>query len=303
MSFSLIQLRLLIGKLVDVELAGGEHDFAGGAVDVVAVDVDVGKVVVGADLLDLAEGVLEGVPVPEADVLEGGLVVGGVGGGDGGFGGELVLVEAVEAEGLAGHLDVVGDVRSFAVELVGLDDEAADVPADEGEHDVADGGGSDGGGDEAAARDADGVDGGEDGSGDEGERDEQQAGEGDVGVGVVDAVEDGVVVEEELEAAEVDVDGEDEEEEGESDGGAAPGGGAVKPVWRLSSARVLVVMTKKTAAAAQMTRARVRSQSMRRSQAGRVKRKKLRGLAKMGSASGAVAAGRTRRARAWASPR
>jgi hypothetical protein len=65
------------GQLVDVELAGGEHDFAHGAVDVVAVDVDVGEVVVGADFLDLAQGVLQGVPVPEADVLERGLVVGG----------------------------------------------------------------------------------------------------------------------------------------------------------------------------------------------------------------------------------
>ena len=69
----------------------------------VAVDVDVGEVVVGADFLDLAQGVLECVPVPEADVLERGLVVGGVGGFDGGFGGELALGEAVEAEGLAGH--------------------------------------------------------------------------------------------------------------------------------------------------------------------------------------------------------
>ena len=102
------------GELVDVELAGGQHDLAGGAVDVVAVDVDVGEIVVGADFLDLAEGVLEGAPIPEADVLEGGLVVGGVGGFDGGFGGEFLLVEAVETEGLAGGLDVAGDVRGFA---------------------------------------------------------------------------------------------------------------------------------------------------------------------------------------------
>ena len=67
------------GELVDVEFAGGEHDFAGGAVDVVAIDVDVGEIIVGADFLNLAKGVLEGVPVPEADVLEGGLVIGGVG--------------------------------------------------------------------------------------------------------------------------------------------------------------------------------------------------------------------------------
>ena len=129
------------GELFDVELAGGEHDLASGAVDVVAVDVDVGEIVVGADLLNLAESVLEGAPVPEADVLQGGLVVGGVGCFDGGFGGKLLLVEAVEAEGLAGELDVVGDVRALADELVGLDDEVGDVPADEAEGDVADSGG------------------------------------------------------------------------------------------------------------------------------------------------------------------
>ena len=66
-----------LGQLFDVHFAGGEHHLAHLAVDLVAVDVDVGEVVVGADFLDLAEGVLQGVPVPQADVLEGGLVVGG----------------------------------------------------------------------------------------------------------------------------------------------------------------------------------------------------------------------------------
>ena len=75
--------------------------------------------------------VLERVPVPEADVLEGGLVGGWIGGVDGGFGGKLALDEAVETEGLAGALDVVGDVGGLADELVGLDDEVADVPADD----------------------------------------------------------------------------------------------------------------------------------------------------------------------------
>ena len=163
-------------------------------------------------------------PIPEADVLEGGLVVGGVGCLDGGFGGEFLLVEAVETVGLAGGLDVVGDVGLFADELVGLDDEVADVPADEAEGDVADGCGRDGGGDEAAARDANRVDGRDDGAGDEGEGDEEEAVDGDVGVSVVEAVEDGVVVEEELVAADVDHAGDDEEEEGDGDGEAAPGG-------------------------------------------------------------------------------
>ncbi len=201
------------GELVDVELALGEHDLAGGAVDAVAVDVDVGEVVVGADLLDLAEGVLERVPVPEADVLERGLVVLGVGGVDGGFGGELVLREAVEAVGGARGFDVVRDVRLFADELVGLDDEGGDVPADEAEDDPADGGGSDGGGDPSAGASADAVDGEHDGAGDEREGEDQQAVDGDVRVGVVDAVEEGVVGEQLLEAVDVDVDRDDQQQE------------------------------------------------------------------------------------------
>ena len=38
-------------KLVDIEFAGREHDFARGAVEVIAIDVDVGKVVIGTNLL------------------------------------------------------------------------------------------------------------------------------------------------------------------------------------------------------------------------------------------------------------
>ena len=134
-----------LGEFVDVEFAGGEHDLAQGAVEGVAVDVDVGKVVVGADLLDLAQGVLEGAPVPEADVLEGGLIFCGLGGFDGGFGGKLALEEAIEAEGSASHLDVVGDVGLLANEFVGFDDEVGDVPADYCEDEVTERCGSDGG--------------------------------------------------------------------------------------------------------------------------------------------------------------
>ncbi len=103
-----------LGEFVDVEFADSEHDFALCAVDCVAIDVDVGEVVVGANLLDLAEGVFEGLHVPEANVLEGGLIVGGIGRAHGGFGGEFSLGEAVEAVGLAGHLDVVDDVGLLA---------------------------------------------------------------------------------------------------------------------------------------------------------------------------------------------
>ena len=104
----------------------------------VAVDVDVGKVVVGANLLNLAQRVLQRMPVPEANVLQSGLVVGWIGCADGGLGGKLALREAVEAICLAGHLDVVGDVGLLADKFVGLDDEAADIPADHADRDITD---------------------------------------------------------------------------------------------------------------------------------------------------------------------
>ena len=51
-------------KLVNVQLARGEHHLASHAVDFIAINVDVGKVVVGTDLLDLPQSVLQRMPVP-----------------------------------------------------------------------------------------------------------------------------------------------------------------------------------------------------------------------------------------------
>ena len=57
-------------QFVDVQLARGEHHLAGRAVDFIAIDVDVGKVVVGADFLNLTQRVLQRTPVPQPDVLQ-----------------------------------------------------------------------------------------------------------------------------------------------------------------------------------------------------------------------------------------
>jgi len=57
-----------------------------------------------ANLLLLAQGVLQGVPVPQADVLQRGLIVGWVGGIDGGLGGKLTLLKLVRAVCLLGDL-------------------------------------------------------------------------------------------------------------------------------------------------------------------------------------------------------
>ena len=66
-------------QLFDVELANGQHLLAEFAVEYIAIDIDVGEVVIGSDLLHLTQGVLQRSPVPEADVLKRWLVVAGVG--------------------------------------------------------------------------------------------------------------------------------------------------------------------------------------------------------------------------------
>ena len=59
-----------LGQFVDVQLARSEHHLAQGAIDYIAIDVDIGKVVVGTDFLNLPQRVLQRLPIPQADVLQ-----------------------------------------------------------------------------------------------------------------------------------------------------------------------------------------------------------------------------------------
>ena len=213
------------GQFLYAHLAGGEHDLADLSVDLVAVEVDVGEVVVGTDFLNLAEGVLEGVPIPEADVLEGDLVVSGIGGFEGGLRRELVLHQAIEPVGLARGLNVESDVGLFAHQLVGFHDEAAHVPGGNLNEEIADQGGDGREEEPAHARARGKVDEGEDGAENERQRNQQQSAVDDVGIGVGDAAEDGVIFKQELETGDVDAHRDDEEQEGDGDGEGAPGGG------------------------------------------------------------------------------
>src|SRR5580658_5495248 len=83
-------------------------------------------------------------PVPEPDILQRGLIVGWIRCSNGGLSGKLTLSKPVKAICLAGHLNVMSDVRLLANELVGLDDEAADIPADYTDRDITNHGGSSG---------------------------------------------------------------------------------------------------------------------------------------------------------------
>ena len=68
-----------LGQLVHIQLAPGEHDLAHGAVDLIAIDIDIWKVVVSPDLLNLAQRILQRPPIPQPDVLERRLVICGIG--------------------------------------------------------------------------------------------------------------------------------------------------------------------------------------------------------------------------------
>ena len=194
-----------LGQLLDVQLARRQHHLAHGAVEVVAIDVDVGKVVVSANLLLLAQGVLQRVPVPQADVLQRGLIVGRVGGIDRGLGGKLALGELVQPISLLGELDVVGDVGSLAHQLVRLDDEVADVPAHQAQREIAEHGRNHGGDKQFRSRAAQRIDQRDARAEEKRRADNQQAAERHMRVRVVDALEDGVMVQHALEAADVHV--------------------------------------------------------------------------------------------------
>ncbi len=116
-------------KLVDVQLACGEHHLASRAVDFIAINVDVGKVVIGADFLNLTQRVLKCMPVPQPDVLKRSLIVRRIGRLDGRLSGKLALRDLVQSVGLPRQVDVVGNVGLLANQFVRFDDKAADVPA------------------------------------------------------------------------------------------------------------------------------------------------------------------------------
>ncbi len=116
-------------ELLDVQLPRAKHYFANLAVDFIAINVDVGKVVISADFLDLAERVLQCPPVPEPDVLKRSLIVRRISRLDSRLRRKLALHDLVQSIGLACQLDVVGNVGLLANQLVRLHNKATDVPA------------------------------------------------------------------------------------------------------------------------------------------------------------------------------
>ena len=211
------------GKFVNVQFAGGEHYFAQASANLVAIDVDIGKIVVGANLLFLAQRILERLPVPEPYVLERRLVVGRIRSARRGFGRELALRKAVQPVRLAGHCNVVGNVRPLAVELVRLHQKGADVPANRTEHHKTHGRGNNRQGQPPPARTQHPDGDGNDPSDHQRHGDKQHPQQRDVRVRVRNAIEDGVMLEEQLEAAYIFTHCKGEQQKAHRDGDAAPG--------------------------------------------------------------------------------
>ncbi len=132
-----------LGELIDVELACGKHHLTRCAVDFIAIDIDIGKVVVGSNFLNLTQRVLECAPVPQSDVLQCSLIVCRIGRLDGRLSGKFAVRKAVQSIGPPRQVNIVGNVGSLANQFVGLHDKAADVPAQYLKYEIRDDGGSD----------------------------------------------------------------------------------------------------------------------------------------------------------------
>src|SRR6267378_6507528 len=130
-------------QLVDVQLARREHHLADRAADLVSVNVDGGKLVIGPDFLNLPQRVLQSAHVPQTDIFERRLIIGRFDCLDPGFRGKRVRLYPVERKCAPCHLYVMRNERTLPHQLVRPHDEATDVPAHHADKDVADEGRSD----------------------------------------------------------------------------------------------------------------------------------------------------------------
>ena len=105
-------------QLVQAEFANTQHHFLWLSVDDVAIHIDVGKVVVRTNLLDLAERRLQRAPVPQTNIVEGVRVSGRIEHGIREPRFERKFLHMIQAEGLSRQSDIVPDVWRLADEFV-----------------------------------------------------------------------------------------------------------------------------------------------------------------------------------------
>ena len=112
------------GQTFVVQFAWREGHLPVGPVDPIAIVVDARKIIIGSNLLELGESGAQGLMVPQANVAHGGLMRADLVAGQVLEGGELALLEAVEAVGLAREFDGARDVGPLLVDLIRGHDEA-----------------------------------------------------------------------------------------------------------------------------------------------------------------------------------
>ena len=117
----------LFRQLIDIKLTGRDHHLPHLAANRVTVNIDIRKVVVGSDLLDLPQRVLESVPIPQADVGERAAVCGQIERGGCYVSGVIANLDILDIETGARAGDVVFDIRRLAVEFVRFNDKALNI--------------------------------------------------------------------------------------------------------------------------------------------------------------------------------
>ena len=107
-----------------VQLARGKVNLTVPSVDRVPVVIDGHEVVVGADFLELLEGLHQEITLPQADVVDGGAIRFDVRDRQLDFPRRVASDDLVESPRPASGIDVVAQVRGLARQLVWRDDEA-----------------------------------------------------------------------------------------------------------------------------------------------------------------------------------
>src|SRR5947209_646310 len=110
-----------------VDLTRGQHHLPLFARDDIAVHVNVSKIVVGPDSLNLRERVFQGVPIPQPNVVQRGPVGLQIKSFSRSFSVEIALLDAIDAEGAARPGNVLFDIWSLATDFIRLDDEVGYV--------------------------------------------------------------------------------------------------------------------------------------------------------------------------------
>src|SRR6266576_176706 len=118
-------------KFAVVYLARRNHHLSYVAGCLVAINVNIGEIIVSTDSLNLFKRVPQCLPVPEPNVFEGRAVSGEVKRLYGTLGLKIALLDLVQCEATASPLDVMFNIRSFAIQFIWFDDETLNIGRNE----------------------------------------------------------------------------------------------------------------------------------------------------------------------------